>query len=104
MTSTSLGSSILSAAGTAIAAFDAAIATNDTYRSDFMVHENRLEHALANVQVGYENQASAESRLRDADLPDTMSTYTRQQILLQSTTAMLAQANAKPFTVLMLLQ
>jgi flagellin len=102
LSSVSLGSN--ASAGAAIASFDAAIAQISTYRADFAQHENRLEHALANIQVGYENQASAESRLRDADLPDTMSSFTRQQIMLQTSTANLAQANSKPFTVLMLLQ
>jgi flagellin len=91
-------------AGSAIKAIDDAIGTISGFRSDFAVHENRLEHALENLQVGYENQASAESRLRDADVPQTMSDLTRSQIMVQSSTAMLAQANAKPAMVLMLLQ
>ncbi|MDB5098403.1 MAG: flagellin/flagellar hook associated protein [Cyanobacteria bacterium RYN_339] len=109
VTQASLGLNTLSltnntGAGAAIAALDAAISTISTYRAAFAVHENRLEHAAQNLMVGRENQAAAESRMRDADLPQTMSDMTRQQIMVQSSTAMLAQANSKSFMVMLLLQ
>jgi flagellin len=65
---------------------------------------NRLEHTLTNLAAGNESQAAAESRIRDVDVADQMSTLTRQQIMTQSATAMLAQANSQPSTLLSLFE
>jgi len=65
---------------------------------------NRLEHAINNLNVSNTNQQSAESIIRDVDFASETSKYTRNQILTQSGTAMLAQANAVPQSVLSLLK
>jgi flagellin len=65
---------------------------------------NRLEYTVANLQSTRENLAAAESRIRDVDMASEMTNLTKQQILVQSSTAMLAQANARPQSVLALLQ
>jgi len=64
---------------------------------------NRLEFTRGNVDNTGENLAAAESRIRDADMASKMTEFTRQNILVQSSTAMLAQANALPQSVLQLL-
>jgi flagellin len=89
-------------AQTAITALDTAIAKVSTTRSALGAASNRLEHTINNIGVSRENIAAAESRIRDVDMADEMSTLTRNQILLQSSTAMLAQANAQPQSVLSL--
>ena len=72
-------------------------------RSNLGALQNRLEHTVANLSVASENLTAAESRIRDADMAQEMMNFVRQQILLQSGTAMLAQANAVPQSVLQLL-
>ena len=66
--------------------------------------QNRLEHTINNLQVYQENLASSESRIRDVDMAAEMVTLTRLQILSQSGTAMLSQANQTPQSVLSLLK
>ncbi|MDG5788647.1 flagellin [Evansella sp. AB-P1] len=66
--------------------------------------QNRLEHTINNLQITHENLTSAESRIRDADMALEMTEFTRNNILNQSATAMLAQANQLPQGVLQLLQ
>jgi flagellin len=63
---------------------------------------NRLEYSLANLQVNRENLMASFSRVRDTDMAAEMTTMTKQQIILQTSTAMLAQANAQPQSVLAL--
>ncbi|MEB3220703.1 MAG: flagellin [Candidatus Sericytochromatia bacterium] len=63
---------------------------------------NRLEYALASLQVNRENLMASYSRVRDTDMAAEMTTMTKQQIILQTSTAMLAQANAQPQSVLAL--
>ncbi|MFO7246489.1 MAG: flagellin, partial [Bacillota bacterium] len=65
--------------------------------------QNRLEHTIANLGVTIENLQASESRIRDADMAKEMSEFVRSQILQQAATAMLAQANLVPQTVLQLL-
>ena len=62
--------------------------------------QNRFESTIANLQVTTENLSASESRIRDTDMASEMVNFTRDQILLQAGTAMLAQANAAPQTVL----
>ena len=88
----------------AIASLDAAITAVSTVRSRLGAASNRLEHTINNINVGRENLASAESRIRDVDMAFEMTKLTRNQIMLQSATAMLAQANAQPNSVLSLLK
>ena len=66
--------------------------------------QNRLEHTVNNLAVYHENLSASESRIRDVDMAAEMSNLTRLQILSQSGTAMLAQANQTPQAVLQLLQ
>jgi len=91
------------AANTAITTIDDAIGTVSTERSELGAVQNRLEHTIANLGVAAENLTAAESRIRDLDVAQEMVNLTRNQIMMQAGTAMLAQANMKPQSVLMLL-
>ncbi|MCL1911455.1 MAG: flagellin [Leptospirales bacterium] len=73
-------------------------------RADLGAYYNRLEHAAKGLMNAYENTQAAESRIRDADMAEVTVNYTKDQILVQSGTAMLAQANQKAITVLQLLR
>lgn len=90
-------------AAAALTSVDAAIDTVSTERANLGAFQNRLESTIANLASAAENITAAESRIRDADMALEMATFTRHQILLQSGTAMLAQANMKPQAVLQLL-
>ncbi|QBS37217.1 flagellin [Thermaerobacter sp. FW80] len=92
-----------SGASNAISAIDNAINTVSVQRARLGAVQNRLEHTIANLGVAVENLQAAESRIRDVDMALEMANFTRNQILLQSGTAMLAQANAMPQAVLQLL-
>lgn len=83
---------------------DQAIEKVVTERGKLGAYENRLNHTIKNLGVEKENLTSAESRLRDADIAQEMMEFTRNQIMLQAGTAMLAQANTVPQTVLQLLR
>jgi flagellin len=72
-------------------------------RADLGAYYNRLEYAAKGLMSAYENIQASESRIRDADMAETMVHFTKDQILVQSGTAMLAQANMKTRTVLQLL-
>lgn len=91
-------------ADTAITTINNAIETVSTERSKLGAYQNRLEHTINNLQVSSENLTAAESRIRDVDMAKEMMQYTKQQILLQSSNAMLAQANMVPQNVLQLLR
>jgi flagellin len=87
-----------------LADIDADIDSVSSLRSGFGAVQNRLDHALA-VQGSYqENLTSAESRIRDVDMAEEMVNLTKNQILSQAGTAMLAQANQAPQSVLQLLR
>ncbi|GHT93836.1 flagellin [Spirochaetia bacterium] len=88
----------------AIGTIDAAIKIINKQRADLGAYQNRLEHAIVGLNVGAENLQAAESRIRDTNMADEMVGYTKNQILSQSGTAMLAQANQRAQTVLQLLQ
>ena len=66
--------------------------------------QNRLEHTINNLSVTTENMTAAESRIRDVDMANEMMAYTKNNILVQASQAMLAQANQIPQGVLQLLQ
>ena len=91
------------AAQNALLSLDTAIAAVSTIRSGLGAVSNRLEHTINNTAISRENLAAAESRIRDVDMAQEMSKLTRAQILMQSGTAMLAQANAQPQSILNLL-
>ena len=87
----------------AIGVIDSALKTVNKQRADLGAYQNRLEHAVRGLDVGAENLQAAESRIRDADMAEQMVNYTKNQILVQAGTAMLAQANMKTQSVLQLL-
>ena len=97
----------LSTAGEAnrnIGVFDAALHQIAKQRADLGAYYNRMDHAAKGLMTAYENIQSSESRIRDADMAEYMVDFTKNQILVQSGTAMLAQANAKSQGVLQLLR
>jgi flagellin len=81
---------------------DAAISTLNTKRGDVGAAQNRLGYASANLATTMENVSAADSVIRDVDMAAEMTTFTKNQILLQAGTAMLAQANQAPQMVLSL--
>ncbi|EKF49077.1 flagellin [Thermosipho africanus H17ap60334] len=87
-----------------ISLIDAAIDKVSGIRSKLGAMQNRLEHTIANLGVSSENLTSSESRIRDADMAKQMMFFTKQQILIQSGMAMLAQANTLPQNILQLLR
>ncbi|MCT8138745.1 flagellin [Anaerobacillus sp. CMMVII] len=92
------------AANTSITSIDAAITKVSESRSKLGAIQNRLEHTINNLQVTHENLTASESRIRDADMALEMTEFTRNNIINQAATAMLAQANQLPQGVLQLLQ
>jgi len=88
----------------AIQSLDESIDSVNTMRSNMGAFINRLEHAINNLQVSNTNQQAAESLIRDVDFAHETASFTRSQILTQSGTAMLSQANMVPQGVLSLLQ
>jgi len=115
MTATGLGireiadSSILTlatpeSANRAISTLDEALKLVNKQRADLGAYQNRLEHAIRGIDVGAENLQAAESRIRDTNMANEMVSYVTHQILSQSGTAMLAQANQRGTSVLQLLQ
>jgi len=99
-----LAVSTQASASAAIASLDAAVATLNTQRALMGAIQNRLEQTIARLGVTSENLQAAESRIRDADMAAEMIYFTKNQILQQSGTAMLAQANQAPQSVLQLLK
>jgi len=81
---------------------DTAISTLVNVRGDIGASQNRLQYSYSNLSVTIENVQAAESVIRDVDMAAEMTTFTKNQILLQAGTAMLAQANMAPQTVLSL--
>lgn len=91
-------------AAAAIQSIKDAINTVSSTRGDLGAIQNRLEHTQNNLSVMTENIQDAESTIRDTDVADEMMAYTKNNILIQSAQAMLAQANQVPQGVLQLLQ
>jgi flagellin len=91
-------------ANRAIGTLDSAIRTINKQRADLGAYQNRMEHAVKGIDISAENLQAAESRIRDTDMANQMVAYTRDQILSQSGTAMLAQANQRTQSILQLLQ
>jgi flagellin len=88
----------------AIGTLDESLKIISKQRADLGAYQNRLEHAIRGIDIGAENLQAAESRIRDTDMANEMVDFTKNQILSQSGTAMLAQANQRAQTVLQLLQ
>jgi flagellin len=97
------GVSTQAASMLAIGAVDTAIQSVNAMRSDIGAVVNRLEHAINNISNQEYNTQDAESRIRDVDFANESAQFTRNQILTQSSTSMLAQANAVPQSALSLL-
>ena len=91
-------------AAAAITALDTAISTVSEKRGDLGALQNRFESMINNLQVTTENLVASESRIRDTDMAAEMTMFTKNQILSQAGTAMLAQANQVPQGVLSLLR
>jgi flagellin len=88
----------------AISELDTAINSVNTIRSNIGSYVNRLEHAINNLMVSETNQTAAESSIRDVDFAEETSDFAKNQILTQSATAMLAQSNMLPNSILTLLK
>jgi flagellin len=102
-----VGSNVFSlsvSGATDISEIDAAIAEVSENRATFGAVQNRLEYALNNLATYQENLMASESRIRDVDMASEMVDFTKLQILQQAGTAMLAQANQAPQSVLSLLR
>ncbi len=91
-------------ANQSIGTLDAALKIVNKQRADLGAYQNRLEHTVRGLDIGAENMQASESRIRDTNMANQMVNYVRDQILGQSGTAMLAQANQRATSVLSLLQ
>ena len=100
----SIGITCQTMAQSAISVINAAIKAVSATRGRLGAVQNRLEHTINNLGVMTENIQDAESNIRDTDIADEMMAYTKNNILIQSAQAMLAQANQVPQGVLQLLQ
>ncbi len=91
-------------ANNAIAIIDSALEGISAERAKYGAMQNRLEHTVNNLRVSQENLQAAESRIRDTDMANEMVSLNKDKIISQSGTAMLAQANVAPQSVLQLLR
>lgn len=90
-------------AESAISVFQSAINLVSIQRANFGAYENRLDHIINGLGIAHENMSASEARIRDLDMAMEMSDFTKNQILAQAGTAMLAQSNSQPQMVLQLL-
>jgi flagellin len=90
-------------ANRSIGVLDEALKLVSKQRADLGAYQNRLEYAVKGLDIGAENLQASESRVRDTDMAKEMVEYTKNAILMQASTAMLAQANTKTQSVLQLL-
>ena len=91
-------------ANRAIGTLDEALKKLNKQRADLGAYQNRLEHTVNGLNIGAENLQAAESRIRDTDMAKEMVEFTKNQVLTQAGTAMLAQANSQSQNVLSLLR
>ena len=91
------------AANQAVSRINNAINIVSTYRAKLGAAQNRLEHTINNLKVTSENITAAESRIRDTDMADEITAFTKNNILLQASQSMLAQSNSVPQSILSLL-
>jgi flagellin len=91
-------------ANKSIGMIDDALKRVSKQRADLGAYQNRLEHTVKGLMNGSVNLQASESRIRDTDMVETMVQHVRNNILVQSATAMLAQANTQPQTALQLLR
>jgi len=106
LSTTALAKTALASGGSlsAVATIDTAITNISTARANYGAVQNRLEHRLNNLATYQENLTASESRIRDVDMAAEMTNYTKENILQQAGTSMLAQANQAPQSVLSLLR
>jgi flagellin len=90
-------------ANMSVGVVDKALDTVMSQRSDLGAYQNRFEKLSKGLYIAYENTMASESRIRDTDMAQQMSDFTKNQILAQANVSMLAQANTKPQLVLRLL-
>jgi flagellin len=100
---TGLDFSSTTTAQASIGRIDTQISATSTARAKLGALQNRFEHTINNLNVSVENLTASESRIRDTDMAQEMTNFTRTQILTQAGTAMLAQANQAPQGILKLL-
>jgi flagellin len=91
------------AAGSTLTAIDTALKSVSSARANIGAVQNRFEHTINNLNVAVENLSASESQIRDTDMAQEMTKFTRSQILQQAGTSMLAQANQSQQSVLKLL-
>lgn len=91
-------------ANTTIAVLDEALKNVNKQRADLGAYQNRMEMAQKGINVAAENTQSAESRIRDTDMAEAIVSHTKNQILQQASTALLAQSNSQSQSVLALLK
>ena len=91
-------------ASDALEKINSAIDKVSTYRAHLGASQNRLEHTINNLKVTSENITAAESRIRDTDMADEITAFTKNNVLLQAAQSMLSQSNAVPQNVLSLLR
>jgi flagellin len=91
-------------ANRAIGTLDEALKVINKQRADLGAYQNRLEFTVKGLDIAAENTQASESRIRDTDMASQMVEFTKNQVLSQAGTAMLAQANAQSQSVLSLLQ
>ncbi len=99
---TAISISTPDSANMTIGLIDEALTKVSKQRADLGAYQNRLEMTAKGLMVGYENLQAAESRIRDVDMAEEVVSFVKNQILVQTGTAMLAQANIKPQSVLQL--
>ena len=87
-----------------VSVIDEALRNVNKQRADLGAYQNRMEMAQKGINVAAENTQAAESRIRDTDMANEMVNFTKNQILAQASTAMLAQANSQSQNVLALLR
>jgi len=106
LSTTALAKTALASGGSlsAVATIDTAITNISTARANYGAVQNRLEHRLNNLATYQENLTASESRIRDVDMAAEMTNYTKENILQQAGTSMLAQANQAPQNILSLLK
>jgi flagellin len=104
ITGSSLSISSVDKANMTIGLVDSALTRVARQRADLGAYQERLEYLTKGVLIGAENMQAAESRIRDTDMALEMSNFTKDQILSQTATAMLAQANQQPQLILQLLR
>jgi flagellin len=99
-----ISNSTIEQANRSIAVLDKALELVSKQRADMGAYQNRLEFAVQAIMTGHQNLQASESRIRDTDMAEESTKFATKNILTQSATAMLAQANVRPQLVLQLLR